>query len=311
MKFKGFCAALLLCIAAKPALADIEVLASIKPLQLITKAVVGDLGDPEVLIPIGSSPHHYALKPSDRRKLAKAELVVWVGPDLELFLEKTLHSSKANALALLPEDEHAGETAEEHAAHAKEEESGASDHHGHDHGGVDPHLWLDPMESLHAAEQIAARLVERYPEHKAELEQNLQAFAQRLIKTDRQLKADLAPLSGHGFYVFHDAYDRFMDRYQLNMLGAFTVDPGRPVGTRHLAEIRGQLEANAAVCVFGEPQFKAAVVDAVIADLPVGYGELDPLAQSSDLSVTGYTDFLAYLGQQVQSCLQGEKLAKR
>jgi len=333
MKFKGFCAAMLLSALAAPASADIEVVTSIKPLQLIAAGVMGSLGEPEVLIPPGASPHHYSLKPSERRKLAKADLVVWVGPDLELFLAKALESSKAETLTLLPEDEHAGETAEEHAAHAgksdhhdeheghddhadhddhegHDEHAGHEGHDGHNHGDVDPHLWMDPMQSLQIAEQLVARLSALHPEHKAELEANLAAFSKRLIETDRALMSDLTPLQNKGFFVFHDAYGLFMERYQLKMLGAFTVDPGRPVGTRHLAEIRTQLKADAAVCVFGEPQFKAAVVKAVTEDLPVGYGVLDPLALDVPVSSTGYTDYLLQLGQQVSSCLAGKTVAK-
>lgn len=309
MKFKGFCAGLLLCVSAAPAMAQMNVVTSIKPLQLITQAVMGDLGQASVLIPPGASPHHYALKPSDRRALAKAELVVWIGPDLELFLEKVLENSKAEVLTLLPEDEHAGETAEEHAAHV--EESEGDDHHGHNHGGVDPHLWLSPMEALRAAEQVSAKLAARYPEHKEQLARNLSEFSAELVRTDRQLQADLKPLQNKGFFVFHDAYDRFMDRYQLNMLGAFTVDPGRPVGTRHLSDIRAQLVADKAVCVFGEPQFKAAVVKSITEDLPVGYGELDPLALGVEVSTKGYTQYLRQLGDQVRSCLAGKGLAAR
>ena len=308
MKFKGFCAALLLSMPCVSASADINVVASIKPLQLVAAGVLGDLAQPEVLIPPGASPHHYALKPSDRRKLAQADLVLWVGPDLETFLEKTLDNSGVKTLTLLPEeDSHAGETEEEHAAHQDEheghEEHEEEGHHGHDHGGVDPHLWMDPIEVLHAAEQLTETLSQQFPEHKAQLESNFIAFSAELINMDKQLKNDLEPLKNKGFFVFHDAYDRFMKRYELNQLGFFTVDPGRPVGTRHLAEIREQLQDNAAVCVFGEPQFKAAVVKAVTEDLPVGYGELDPLALDAEVSPTGYTQYLRHLGTQVRSCL--------
>lgn len=311
MKFKGFCAALLLSLSGLAQAEQINVVTSVKPLQLIAAGVLGDLAQPQVLIPPGASPHHYALKPSDRRKLAQADLLMWVGPGLELFLEKSLATSQVATLTLLPEDEHADETAAEHAAHADESDQHEGEHdvHGHDHGGVDPHLWLDPIEALKAAEQLAARLGELYPAHKAQLEANLLSFSRELIAVDQRLSKQLLPIQGKGFFVFHDAYERFMDRYQLNMLGAFTVDPGRPVGTRHLSEIRDQLQANAAVCVFGEPQFKAAVVKAVIDDLPVGYGELDPLALDAPVSAQGYTGYLQQLGDQVSQCLKNEQLA--
>lgn len=66
----------------------LQLVASVKPLQLVAHAIVADLGEVDLLIPPGASPHHYALKPSDIRVLQKADLVVWVGPDMEQFLEK-------------------------------------------------------------------------------------------------------------------------------------------------------------------------------------------------------------------------------
>lgn len=308
MKFKGFCAALLLSVAGLSQAAEINVVASVKPLQLIAAGVLGDLAQPQVLIPPGASPHHYALKPSDRRKLGQADLLLWIGPELELFLEKSLATSQVETLTLIPEDPHREESAAEHAAHAEDEDEvvGHGDHH---HSGVDPHLWLDPIEALKAAEQLATRLGQLYPAHKAQLDKNLLSFSRELIAVDQRLSAQLTPLQGKGFFVFHDAYGRFMERYQLKMLGAFTVDPGRPVGTRHLSKIRDQLQANAAVCVFGEPQFKAAVVKAVVDDLPVGYGELDPLALDAPVSAQGYTEYLQQLGDQVSQCLETEQLA--
>lgn len=294
MKLKVYLTALLLSLFSWQASAAPKVVTSIKPLQLISAAVLKDIAEPDVLLPPGSSPHHYALKPSDVRKLAKADLIVWVGPDLEVFLSKTVQNSETDVLTLLPgefkEEEHAGETEEEHA------------HHHHDHE-QDPHLWMDPMQVMVIAEKLVTQLSKTHPEYQAQLMQNLQQFSTELVKLDRQLHQQFEPLMDKGFYVFHDAYQGLTKRYGLNQLGYFTVDPGRPVGTRHLAEIRQKLVDNQVVCVFGEPQFKAKVVAAVTDDLDVGYAELDPLAIDIPSTPEGYNQYLKWLAGQLQQCL--------
>ncbi|MBP9960647.1 MAG: zinc ABC transporter substrate-binding protein, partial [Pseudomonas sp.] len=63
-----------------PAQAEVRVLTSIKPLQLIAAAVQDGVGTPEVLLPPGASPHHYALRPSDVRRVAEVDLLYWIGP---------------------------------------------------------------------------------------------------------------------------------------------------------------------------------------------------------------------------------------
>jgi zinc transport system substrate-binding protein len=68
----------------------LRVLTSVKPLQLIAAAVQDGVGQPDVLLPPGASPHHYALRPSDVRNVREVELLYWIGPDLESFLPRVL-----------------------------------------------------------------------------------------------------------------------------------------------------------------------------------------------------------------------------
>lgn len=111
---------------AAPALADSpKVVASIKPLHSIAAAVMEGVGTPTLLIRGAASPHAYSLRPSDARALANADLVVWVGPELESFLVKPM--------AVLPD----GATDLRLMAVSGMtlyELSGDHDHHGHGHG---------------------------------------------------------------------------------------------------------------------------------------------------------------------------------
>lgn len=308
-----------------------EVVTSIKPLQLITAALTEGVTAPELLLPPDGTPHHYALKPSDMRKLVDAKVVIWVGPGLEQFLQKPLSRTEAQIVTLLPDGrphEHGHEAADmhadehdshdEHAAHAGPASEHAheddGDHTGHDHeeahhshaDGNDPHIWLDPINALAMADQIMPALLQAFPQHQAALEANREAFAQAVRHKDAELAKQLAPVKTQGFFVFHDAYSGFINHYGLNQLGYFTVDPARKPGARHLAEIREQLEHSQAVCVFSEPQFTSAIVDAITSGLSVNQGELDPLARDTDVGIDGYTSYLQSLADAFTACLQAE-----
>lgn len=284
----------------------IKVVASIKPLQLVSQAIVADLGQVDVLIPPGGSPHHYSLKPSDVKKLYGADLIVWVGPDLEQFLSKSLSRTDAEKLQLLESDEaaegrHDDDEHESHEEHAHE--GHGHDDHGHHHGDNDPHVWMDPALMVEAAEKLAKQLSVLHPLHKAKLEENYQTFAAELLQTDRAIRQKLLPYQDKGFVVFHDAFALLVAHYGLKQEAYFTVDPARAPGAKRLREIQGLITKQGVSCVFLEPQFEAAVVKALVADLPVNVGRLDPLA--IDITAEqGYTGYLQQLAGNIENCLK-------
>ncbi|CQL95766.1 high-affinity zinc transporter periplasmic protein [Salmonella enterica subsp. enterica serovar Typhimurium str. DT104] len=116
----------------------------------------------------------------------------------------------------------------------------------------------------------------------------------------------LAPLKGKGYFVFHDAYGYYEKHYGLTPLGHFTVNPEIQPGAQRLHEIRTQLVEQKATCVFAEPQFRPAVVEAVARGTSVRMGTLDPLGTNIKLGKTSYSAFLSQLANQYASCLKGD-----
>ncbi|MFT6913723.1 MAG: zinc transport system substrate-binding protein [Motiliproteus sp.] len=274
----------------------LEITTSIKPLQLLVASITAGISQPRLLIPGASSPHDYQMRPSERRQLEQAELVFWIGPALEMSLTKVLQQLPASArvITLAEESDNPDpQTQDEHA----------DDEHGHHAHGIDPHIWLDPDLGAELAARIAAVLSEADPAHKADYQHNLERFLTRLIEHDQQLKALLEPVKNLGYFVFHDAYQRFEQHYQLNHLGAFTLNPERNPGARHLTEIKQQLVERQAVCVFTEPQFAPALVTNLITGTPVRLGELDPLGIDIQADADGYFKLLTRLGESFEHCL--------
>lgn len=293
--FRKLAAALLgYCLCSQVSAAEpVYVLASIKPLQLIATDIVGDMGQVDLLVKPGASVHHYAMKPSDLRKLDQADAILWVGPELELFLAKSLRALHVPVVAM--DNEGAEGEAENEHAHADE-----ADHHHHEH---DPHLWLDPVQADHLALSLAQTLSQRYPARQAQFMANYARFHEDLTQADQALSLQLAPLQERGFFVFHDAWNHFVGHYGLKQLGYFTVDPGRKPGARHLAQIRQQLEQTPGVCVFTEPQFEPALVSVIVKGTGARLGQLDPLASAIPAGAKGYTRFLQDAAERFQACL--------
>ncbi|THG79153.1 zinc ABC transporter substrate-binding protein ZnuA [Pseudomonas sp. A-1] len=314
-------AALLAALLASPALAEVRVLTSIKPLQLIAAAVQDGAGTPEVLLPPGASPHHYALRPSDIRRVHEATLVYWIGPDLEVFLSHVLEGREAPSLAVQSlsglhlrrfgeEHRHADE---EHAAHGEHDEHGhdghaARDDQGHDHahrpGTLDAHLWLLPANARVIAARMAADLARVDPANAARYRSNLAAFEQRLAATDDKLRARMAPLKGKPFFVFHEAFDYFEEAYGLQHAGVFAVSAEVQPGARHVAAMREQLKAAGPSCVFSEPPLRPRLAQTLSDGLPVHLAELDALGFDLEAGAGGYERLLENLGDGLAGCLE-------
>ncbi len=290
--------------------AQANVVASLKPVGFIAAAIADGVTPVDVLLPDGASEHDYSLRPSDAKRLKNADLVVCVGPEMEAFMAKSAAELPAQKnLAMVNIDGvkplliSGGEDEDEHTAEKSEEQD--ADAHHHHHGEFNMHLWLSPEIARKTAVAIHGKLLELMPQDKAKLDANLQQFEVALADTDKRVSAQLAPVRNKGYFVFHDAYTYFEKQYGLSPTGHFTVNPEIQPGAQRLHQIRTQLVEQKAVCVFAEPQFRPAVIDAVARGTQVRKGTLDPLGTDISLAKDSYVKFLSQLSSQYESCLNG------
>ncbi|MBV4554304.1 zinc ABC transporter substrate-binding protein ZnuA [Pseudomonas sp. SWRI102] len=285
--------------------ADVKVLTSIKPLQLIAAAVQDGVAVPQVLLPPGASPHHYALRPSDVRKVQSVDLLYWIGPDMEGFLPRVLNGRTLPSVAVqdLPGLK-LRHFADDSASH--EDEDHGSDEHDHDHrpGTVDAHLWLSPLNARVIAAKMATDLSAADPANASRYQSNLKGFNQRLDAMDARLKARLAGVAGKPYFVFHEAFDYFEDNYGLKHAGVFAVAAEVQPGAQHVAAMRTRLQAVGKTCVFSEPPLRPRLAETLVAGLPVKLAELDALGGYTPATAQGYEQLLEKLGNDLAGCLE-------
>jgi zinc transport system substrate-binding protein len=297
--FVAFVASFLLIGSAQ---AEVNVLTSIKPLQLIAAAVQEGVAIPEVLLPPGASPHNYALRPSDVRKVQSVDLVYWIGPDMEGFLPRVLKGRTLPSVAVqdLPGLK-LRRFAEDSHSHAEE-----ADEHDHDHrpGSLDAHLWLSPINARVIASKMAADLSAADPANAARYQSNLKAFDERLDALDLRLKARLAGIANKPYFVFHEAFDYFEDAYGLKHAGVFSVAAEVQPGAQHVAAMRTRLQEVGKTCVFSEPPLRPRLAETLVAGLPVKLAELDALGGYTPATAQGYEQVLEKLGNDLAGCLE-------
>ena len=275
------------------------------------------VSSPGLIVDGYNSPHSFQLKPSHAKMLELADIIFWVGEDLENFLEKPLDSiaKKAEKIKLLEikdikklkfrdrnifdehddHDDHGHDAKkEEHDDHddhghdAKKEEHDDHDDHGHDakkeehddheghgHGEYDPHIWLDPINAKIILNEITEHLIENDSKNTSTYKSNLAKAKSKIdkliIDVITETNKDLS------YVVFHDAYQYYENRFNVNILGAMTVNPDVMPGAEQILEIHEVIEHDKVSCILSEPQFNPDIIKSIAKDTNVKTGVLDPL----------------------------------
>ena len=298
--------------------AEVKVVASIKPIHSLASYLMDGVNKPGLIVDGYASPHGFALKPSHAKMLQDADLIFWVGEDLENFLEKPLGSiaKKAEKIELLNikglnklkfrernifdgHDDH-GHKEDGHDDGQKEDCHDDHGHEGHAHGEYDPHIWLDPMNAKVILKEMAEHLIENDQKNASKYKDNLNKALKDLDKLNKNIKADLN--KEFKSIVFHDAYQYFEKRYNVNILGAFTVNTDVLPGAEQLSEIREIIEHDKVTCIFSEPQFNPDIINAVAKDMDIKTGVLDPLGATLNPGKDLYFDLIRNMSKSFKGC---------
>ena len=136
------------------------IVCSITPVYQITKALLKDVDMPELLIDSQVSPHGFALKPSDRKLIGKADLVIWIGEGLEVYLAKSLQGKSKSFPLMVNSGVELLQFLDGHEHH----DDGHDHHHHHSDLEKDPHIWLSVENAKKMATAIHQRLIDFYDE---------------------------------------------------------------------------------------------------------------------------------------------------
>ena len=299
--------------------AEINVVASVKPVHSLVSAVMEGIGVPDLIVKGAASPHTYALKPSQAEQIEKADLVFWMGHSLETFMEKPLEAlaTRAMVVELMDSeglkklkmregggfDEH---DHDEHDEHDEHNEHSKESHDEHGHGAFDVHVWLDPENAKVMANEIMEALKKVDPGNAKKYETNTKKIVEKLNQLVAEISAELSSAKGKGFIVFHDAYQYFEERFGLKAVGSITVSPEVVPGVKRIKELKTKIKELNALCVFSEPQFKPKLVSTVVEGTKAKTGVLDPLGASIQNGPKLYFILIRDMANSLNKCLSNK-----
>jgi len=311
--------------------ADINVVTSIKPVHSLVSGVMEGVATPDLIIDTGGSPHTYSLKPSQARQLQNADIVFWISPKLEAFLEKPIESIATNALVLQlletegllkvnfreggafdshehehdEHDEH--DEQDEHDKHDEHDEQDQHDKHDEHHADeTDPHIWLDPLNAAILVSHIADALSDSDPDNKQTYEANADAMLAKLDQLVDDVTKELKPVQDREYIVFHDAYQYFERRFNVSAIGSITVSPEVLPGADRIRVLQEKVASLDASCVFSEPQFEPRLVSTITENTNAGTGVLDPLGSSIENGPDLYFQLIRDMSSSLKECLASD-----
>ena len=328
----------LLCImvaTVRPAYAESpRVVTDIAPVHSLVAMVMQGIGEPEVLMPPGTSPHDFALRPSDARNLAQADVVVWIGEALTPGLARSIASlaGSARSVELLEapgtfhlayrsgavfghdhHDRHKHDKAHkdparhgdhtDHKHHDDHAEHGAHEDHKH-HGDMDPHAWQDPENAKVWLEVIANTLSSIDPGNATAYRANASASAMQIDDLVAALRTQLAPLTGRGFVVTHDAFHHFEHRFGIEAVAAISPGDASQASAARLQEVSRMLAADAPICIFIEPQMSETLAQTFADEHGAKVGVIDPVGATLAPGPGLYPALLQGIANGLGDCLR-------
>ena len=271
-----------------------RVVATIKPIHSLVAGVMKGIGKPYLLIKNGS-PHHTSMRPSEARALQKANLVFWVGPELETFLISPMQVLADKAL-IISLKKSKGLTL--HVVHETQ-----SHNHRHQPKMIDPHIWLDPRNAQAMIAAIAKALSHKDPDNKEAYGSNAEKMISRLDHMTDWIQTALMPLRTKPYMTFHDDFQYFERRFNLTYAGSIITVSGRRAGARQLKKLRDIIRRKNIKCVFSEPRFKPALVDLLIEGSKARGGSLDLIGANLAPGPELYFTLLDKLAKSFKACL--------
>ncbi len=286
---------------------ELKVVTSIKPIHSLVSRVMGDLGEPELLVKGGVTPHIFRMKPSDFRKVANADVLFYISPKFETFLKSTslAESDTLNAIAFAEQDGiilHPFRDSKIWFSEGEEDEE-------HKHSDMDLHIWLDPANTRRIVNIIEETLSKLDPENTIAYMKNAKALINGLYEQEELIRELLRPLRDSAMIVYHDAFQYYEKAFSLRSFGAIQLKSDETPSVKHLTALKKIAADRNVTCVLGIPGTHPRIAMAVMGDTTAGYGVVDHLGQYLEPGPESYFQLMFEITQSILDCQEKEEAA--
>jgi len=274
-----------------------DIVVTIKPLYSLVAQLSQGVKTPVLLMKQIPSPHHYTMRPSDRRLLANAGMIVWIGPQMESYLDKIIRQQDAIIVSAIQAD---GIQLLERRI--KNDSHHANEHPAHDH--LDPHIWLSSHNAIAISKHIAQQLINNDPDNTARYKKNLQRLTDRISQLATEIKTSLQN-HPQPFITYHDAFQYFEQENQLHYVDSISFDEEAGASLKHLRHIKSEIKKQHIRCLLYQPP-EPDLVRALTTDTKITAVALDPLGLRVQNDENAWFEIMHGMGVNFKHCLSSD-----
>jgi zinc transport system substrate-binding protein len=270
---------------------QLDVVAAFYPFQFVAERVAGPHAGVTSLTTPGAEPHDLELTPRQVASVSTADLVVYERTFQAAVDEAVDQSGNEHVLDVatvvplqpLASAEHEEEHGAEHEeGHEHEGEEHAEEEH--DHGGLDPHIWLDPTQMATITGAVRDQLSALDPEHAEDFRTNAAALEAELTTLDEDFRTGLAGCERKEFITTHTAFGYLAKRYELSQIGITGLSPDAEPSPARIAEVQHEATEHGVTTIFYETLISPAIAEAIAGDLGLATDVLDPVEGITEAS---------------------------
>jgi len=247
-----------------------SVVTAFYPLMYVASAVGGAGVSVTSLTPPGAEPHDLELTTEQVRRIADADLVVYLRgfqPQVDETVDQQASDSAFDAAGVGPLRE----------LGAADDDHGDDDHGDGDAGGKDLHVWLDPIRLAAIADRLADRLSEVDPTDAAGYRTRAVDLRAVLERLDREYADALKTCERHEIVTSHAAFGYLAERYGLRQLAISGLSPEAEPSPRRLAEVAQQARDHKVTTIFFETLVSPKVAETLAREVGARAEVLDPI----------------------------------
>ncbi|MDR0271279.1 metal ABC transporter substrate-binding protein [Paenibacillus sp.] len=324
--------------ATDTASGKLQIEASFYPMYEFASQVAGDLADIHLLIPASVEPHDWEPTPQDIGKIEQADILVYNGGGLEGWVEQVLASSTSSKLSAVEaskglelmegteDHEHEGEEAHDHHdeisankdehdhhdevsankdEHDHRDEAGTNQDAGaqqddHDHGGLDPHVWLSPKLAIQEVRNIEAALIAKAPEHKDEFTKNADAYVAKLEQLDDDYRKALENTKRKDFITQHTAFGYLAKTYGLTQVPIAGLSPEQEPSALAMTEVVKFAKEHQVKTIFFETLVSSQVAETIAKEIGAKTDVLNPLEGLTEEDQANHLDYIAVMRKNLE-----------
>ncbi len=261
----------------------LDVVASFYPMQYLAEQIGGDHVSVSNLTEPGQEPHDLEISAKQTAQLQEADAVLYL-KDLQPAVDDAVGQSeiktKIDAATLTSLEDH-GSTGH---AHEGEEEPAEEEEHAEEEGGLDPHVWLDPVKYAELAEGVGKAFEKADPDNAADYKKNTEALTKKLGDLDTEFKDGLKNTESKVFFTNHSAFSYLAERYGLTQEAISGLDPESEPSPARVKELQEEAKADGVTTVFYETLVSDKTAKTLAKDAGLKTDVLDPLEGITDKS---------------------------